>query len=58
MHDSKLLTYMQMSQNGRFAEAIEAFQSININLQNKALKFSQYLTLCVGLIKLKRAIRR
>ncbi|KAF1934337.1 anaphase-promoting complex protein [Didymella exigua CBS 183.55] len=47
-----------MSQNGRYDEAIEAFQSIDLTAHNKSLKFNQYLILCVGIIKLKRAIRR
>lgn len=47
-----------MSQNGRYDEAIEAFQSIDLTTHNKSLKFNQYLILCVGIIKLKRAIRR
>ncbi|KAJ4384025.1 APC5 protein [Didymella sp. IMI 355093] len=46
------------SQNGRYDEAIEAFQSIDLTAHNKSLKFHQYLILCVGIIKLKRAIRR
>ena len=46
-----------MSQNGRYDEAIEAFGSIDTSGQ-KSLKFNQYLILCVGIIKLKRAIRR
>lgn len=50
--------YVQMSQNGRYDEAIEAFQSIDLTAHNKSLKFNQYLVLCVGIIKLKRAIRR
>lgn len=49
---------MQMSQNGRYDEAIEAFQSIDLTAHNKSLKFYQYFILCVGIIKLKRAIRR
>lgn len=52
------LTNPQLSQSGRYDAAIEAFESINMTSQNKALKVSQYLTLCVGIIKFKRAIRR
>lgn len=48
----------QMSQNGRYDEAIGVLQSIDLTANNKSLKFSQYLILCVGIIKLKRAIRR
>lgn len=47
-----------MSQNGRYDEAVETFQSIDLTAHNKSLKFDQYLILCVGIIKLKRAIRR
>lgn len=49
---------MQLSQSGRYDEAIEGLESINIASQSKALKLNQYLVLCVGIIKLKRAIRR
>jgi anaphase-promoting complex subunit 5 len=45
-----------MSQSGRYDEAIETFESIDM-IANKSLKFSQYLILCIGIIKLKRAIR-
>ncbi|KAH6620145.1 anaphase-promoting complex subunit 5-domain-containing protein [Boeremia exigua] len=47
-----------MSQSGRYDDAIEAFELINAASQNKALKSKQYIILCVGIIKLKRAIRR
>jgi anaphase-promoting complex subunit 5 len=33
------------------------FESIDISA-HKSLKFHQYLVLCVGIIKLKRAIRQ
>lgn len=46
-----------MGQGGRYDEAIEAFASIDMTA-NKSLKFNQYLILCVGIIKFKRAIRR
>lgn len=46
-----------MSQGGRYDEAIEVFESIDMTA-NKSLKFNQYLVLCIGIIKLKRAIRR
>lgn len=46
-----------MSQSGRYDEAIEAFESIDITA-HKSLKFNQYLVFCIGIIKLKRAIRR
>ncbi|KZM23313.1 APC5 protein [Ascochyta rabiei] len=46
-----------MSQSGRYEEAIEAFESIDMTA-SKSLKFNQYLILCIGITKLKRAIRR
>lgn len=45
------------SQSGRYDEAISTLETINASL-HKSLKFHQYLLLCIGLIKMKRAIRR
>ncbi|KAF1841444.1 uncharacterized protein K460DRAFT_379524 [Cucurbitaria berberidis CBS 394.84] len=46
-----------MSQSGRYDEAISALEAIDTSV-HKSLKFHQYLILCIGHIKLKRAIRR
>ncbi|KAF1913582.1 anaphase-promoting complex subunit 5-domain-containing protein [Ampelomyces quisqualis] len=46
-----------MSQSGRYDEAIAALESIDTNV-HKSLKYHQYLVLCLGVIKFKRAIRR
>lgn len=54
----RLLTSVQTSQNGRYEAAVRLFDSVDITCYNTSLKFDQYLTLCVGIIKLKRAIRR
>ncbi|CAO2657662.1 Nn.00g037880.m01.CDS01 [Neocucurbitaria sp. VM-36] len=45
-----------MSQSGRYEEAISALEAMDPSV-HKSLKFHQYLILCMGLIKLKRAIR-
>ena len=45
-----------MSQNGRYDEAIALLESIDLSI-HKSLKFHQYITLCIGLIKLKKAMR-
>ncbi|OAL57027.1 hypothetical protein IQ07DRAFT_582293 [Pyrenochaeta sp. DS3sAY3a] len=45
-----------MSQSGHYDEAILTLESTDKSI-NKSLRFQQYLTLCIGLIKLKRAIR-
>jgi len=46
-----------MSQRGRYDEAISILEAVDPSV-HKSLKFHQYLVLCIGLIKLKRAIRR
>ena len=46
-----------MSQRGRYDEAISILEAID-PLVHKSLKFHQYLVLSIGLIKLRRAIRR
>jgi anaphase-promoting complex subunit 5 len=46
-----------MSQSGRYDEAITTLESINSDV-HKSLKYHQYLVLCIGVIKFKRAIRR
>lgn len=46
-----------MSQSGRYDEAISILEAIDPSV-HKSLKFYQYLVLCTGIIKLKRAIRR
>ncbi|KAF2856573.1 hypothetical protein T440DRAFT_3157 [Plenodomus tracheiphilus IPT5] len=46
-----------MSQGGRYDEAIATLETMGTSL-SKSLKFHQYLLHCIGLIKLKRAIRR
>jgi anaphase-promoting complex subunit 5 len=46
-----------MTQSGRYDDAVQTFDSIDMTA-HKSLKFNQYLVLCIGIIKLKRAIRR
>jgi anaphase-promoting complex subunit 5 len=46
-----------MSQNGRYDDAIALLESIDPAV-HKSLKYHQYLVLCIGVIKFKRAIRR
>lgn len=46
-----------MSQSGRYDEAIAALAAIDPSI-HKSLKFHQYIFLCTGLIKFRRAIRR
>jgi anaphase-promoting complex subunit 5 len=46
-----------MSQNGRYDDAITLLESIDPAV-HKSLKYHQYLVLCIGVIKFKRAIRR
>lgn len=46
-----------ISQEGRYNEAIATLEAIDPSLR-KSLKFHQYILHCIGLIKLKRAIRR
>jgi anaphase-promoting complex subunit 5 len=46
-----------MSQNGRYDDAIVALESID-PATHKSLKYHQYLVLCMGVIKFKRAIRK
>jgi anaphase-promoting complex subunit 5 len=45
------------SQSGRYDEAITMLEAIDPSVY-KSLKFYQFLVLCIGLIKLRRAIRR
>ncbi|RAR15443.1 anaphase-promoting complex protein [Stemphylium lycopersici] len=45
------------SQSGRYDEAIAMLEAIDPSIR-KSLKFHQFLVLCIGLIKLRRAIRR
>ncbi|KAF3004149.1 anaphase promoting complex subunit 5 [Curvularia kusanoi] len=52
------LNLSTMSQSGRYDMAITLFDSVDTTAHNKSLKFNQYLVLCIGIIKLKRAIRR
>ncbi|KAI2477807.1 anaphase-promoting complex protein [Pyrenophora tritici-repentis] len=46
-----------MSQLGRYDEAISILEAVDPSV-HKRLKFHQYLVLCIGIIKLRRAIRR
>jgi anaphase-promoting complex subunit 5 len=46
-----------MSQSGCYDEAITTLECINSDVY-KSLKYHQYLVLCIGVIKFKRAIRR
>ncbi|CAG5177920.1 uncharacterized protein ALTATR162_LOCUS8444 [Alternaria atra] len=46
-----------ISQSGRYDEAIKMLEAIDPSVY-KSLKFHQFLVLCIGLIKLRRAIRR
>ncbi|KAI4713329.1 hypothetical protein J4E89_002309 [Alternaria sp. Ai002NY15] len=45
------------SQSGRYGEAIMMLEAVDSSVY-KSLKFYQFLILCIGLIKLRRAIRR
>ncbi|KAH6877848.1 anaphase-promoting complex subunit 5-domain-containing protein [Alternaria rosae] len=45
------------SQSGRYGEAIMMLEAVDSSAY-KSLKFYQFLILCIGLIKLRRAIRR
>ena len=46
-----------ISQSGRYDEAIKMLEAVDASVY-KSLKFHQFLVLCIGLIKLRRAIRR
>lgn len=46
-----------MSQSGRFGDAIVSLESL-VPIVQTSLKYYQYLVLCMGIIKFKRAIRR
>lgn len=46
-----------ISQGGHYDEAIATLEAIDMSLR-KSLKFHQYILYCIGLIKLRRAIRR
>jgi hypothetical protein len=46
-----------MSQSGRYNDAIATLEAIDPVI-HKSLKYHQYLVLCIGVIKFKRAIRR
>lgn len=46
-----------MSQSGRYDDAIAALEAL-VPLVHTSLKYYQYLVLCMGIIKFKRAIRR
>jgi anaphase-promoting complex subunit 5 len=46
-----------LSQSGRYSDAISALEMIDPAV-HKSLKYHQYLVLCNGIIKFKRAIRR
>lgn len=46
-----------MSQSGRHDDAIAALEAL-VPVIHTSLKYYQYLVLCMGIIKLKRAIRR
>jgi anaphase-promoting complex subunit 5 len=46
-----------MSSRGRYDEAIATLEAVDANT-HKSLKYHQYLVLCTGVIKFKRAIRR
>ncbi|OWY42017.1 anaphase-promoting complex protein [Alternaria alternata] len=46
-----------ISQSGRYDEAIKMLEAVDPSVY-KSLKFHQFLVLCIGLIKLRRAIRR
>ncbi|KAF2034414.1 hypothetical protein EK21DRAFT_85454 [Setomelanomma holmii] len=46
-----------LCQSGRYNEAISALESVDPSV-HKSLKYHQYLLLCIGVIKFKRAIRR
>ena len=46
-----------MSQLGRYDDAISLLETVDPSV-HKRLKFHQYLVLCIGLVKLRRAIRR
>lgn len=46
-----------ISQSGRYDEAISMLEAVDMSV-HKSLKFNQFLVLCIGLIKLRKAIRR
>lgn len=46
-----------VSQSGRYDEAISILEAVEPPV-HKSLKFNQFLVLCIGLIKLRNAIRR
>ncbi|KAF5850688.1 hypothetical protein GGP41_010352 [Bipolaris sorokiniana] len=46
-----------ISQSGNYDEAISILESVDTSV-HKSLKFNQFLVLCIGLIKLRKAIRR
>jgi anaphase-promoting complex subunit 5 len=46
-----------MSQSGRYDDGIALLESIDPAV-HKSLKYHQYLVLCIGVIKFKRAVRR
>lgn len=46
-----------ISQSGRYDEAISMLEAVDSSV-HKSLKFNQFLVLCIGLIKLRKAIRR
>jgi anaphase-promoting complex subunit 5 len=45
------------SQRGRYDEAISILEAVDTSV-HKSLKFNHFLVFCIGLIKLRRAIRR
>jgi anaphase-promoting complex subunit 5 len=46
-----------MGQRGRYNQAISIFEAIDPAI-HKTLKYNQYLVLCIGVLKLRRAIRK
>ncbi|KAF1830174.1 hypothetical protein BDW02DRAFT_559627 [Decorospora gaudefroyi] len=45
-----------VSQTGRYDEAISTLEAVDPSM-HRSLKFHQYLVLCIGILKLRRAIR-
>lgn len=46
-----------MSQSGRYNDAIASLEALHSTV-HKSFKYHQYVVLCIGIIKFRRAIRR
>lgn len=52
-----LLRCREAMNNGRYDDALQIFEAVDPLIQ-RILRYQQYIFLCIGLVKLKRAIRR